>query len=242
MDKKQSKLLKSKVCAFCGKEGDITRDHIPPRGLFGDPKPSNLITVPSCATCNNSSSADDQYFVTALSLDMRSDAKSIGSVNKKTRRGLLRQDSRKFKENLLKNPKYLELRSPNGLYAGNTVALTIEPVRLWKTIEKIAKDLVYKITEKVVSAEYVLTTRFYYQWEDLGSDFPFYIMNHTRKNPNHHYSIGDGVFECYGFEIRENWFWMIDFYRNHRSICIMSHSIDPELRTFIEDQKEKLMA
>src|SRR5713226_1536877 len=39
---------------------NLTRDHIPPKNLFPDPKPSNLITVSCCATCNSKFSKDDE--------------------------------------------------------------------------------------------------------------------------------------------------------------------------------------
>lgn len=239
MGRKKNKLLRNGTCAFCGKQGEVTKDHIPPKGLFPDPKPSNLITVPSCLDCNNKTSDDDQYFITVLSLDMRSDEIATANVNMKTLRGLIRQDSEKFKENLIKDARPMELRTPSGLYAGKTVALSIDPFRLWKTVEKVAKGLVYRITHKVVTEEYVLTTRFYYHWEDLGADFPYYIMDHARSNPQYHYAIGNGAFECSGFEVKGHWFWLMDFYKNHRAMCIMSNSLDPERRVWVEQRKKE---
>lgn len=54
---------KTGTCVFCGAEGEITADHVPPKGLFpkliaGDP----LITIPACLSCNGGTSADDEYF------------------------------------------------------------------------------------------------------------------------------------------------------------------------------------
>ena len=49
-------------CVYCGSEENITREHIPPKALFPPPKPSNLITVPACNTCNGKKSIDDEYF------------------------------------------------------------------------------------------------------------------------------------------------------------------------------------
>jgi hypothetical protein len=52
-------------CAFCGAPS-ATRDHIPPRGVFGDvlkhARGTQLITVPACLTCNWGSAEDDTYF------------------------------------------------------------------------------------------------------------------------------------------------------------------------------------
>lgn|SRR5262249_2431391 len=48
-------------CVFCGKAA-ATRDHVPPKGVFLDPLPTNLVTVPACEACNSSTKLDDEYF------------------------------------------------------------------------------------------------------------------------------------------------------------------------------------
>ena len=58
-------------CVYCGREAQLTSDHIPPKNLFPKPRPSNLITVPSCKRCNRSASKDDEYL--RLVLVMRED-------------------------------------------------------------------------------------------------------------------------------------------------------------------------
>jgi hypothetical protein len=55
-------------CVYCGQIGPITYDHVPPQNLFGLPKPTNLIKVPSCFKCNNEASKDDEYFRFTISL------------------------------------------------------------------------------------------------------------------------------------------------------------------------------
>ena len=50
------------VCFNCGSRQNITRDHIPPKGFFNAPIPTNLITVPCCESCNSSFSNDDEAF------------------------------------------------------------------------------------------------------------------------------------------------------------------------------------
>jgi len=44
------------------REASTSDDHIPPKTIFGDKKPSDLITVPACEGCNNGCSLDDEYF------------------------------------------------------------------------------------------------------------------------------------------------------------------------------------
>lgn len=52
----------SASCYLCGLVPADTRDHIPPRGLFPEPRPTNLVTVPCCRRCNSDFAPEDDYF------------------------------------------------------------------------------------------------------------------------------------------------------------------------------------
>jgi hypothetical protein len=54
-------------CFLCGATDNLTRDHIPPKGLFPKPRPSNLYTAPCCGPCNNGASQEDEYLRMAAS-------------------------------------------------------------------------------------------------------------------------------------------------------------------------------
>lgn len=47
-----------------------TRDHVPPKGIFNDPKPSNLITVDSCNECNLDHSGFDERLRAFAAIDI----------------------------------------------------------------------------------------------------------------------------------------------------------------------------
>lgn len=49
------------ICVYCGKEKKLTVDHVPPKLLFTQPYPPNLLTVPACRDCNSSFIKDDEY-------------------------------------------------------------------------------------------------------------------------------------------------------------------------------------
>lgn len=49
-----------KWCYLCRSTENLTRDHLPPKNLFPEPRPSNLITVPCCKTCNERFSKLDE--------------------------------------------------------------------------------------------------------------------------------------------------------------------------------------
>ena len=44
------------------------RDHIPPKGVFPSPLPSNLLTVPCCEPCNHKNHSNDELFRTITCL------------------------------------------------------------------------------------------------------------------------------------------------------------------------------
>lgn len=49
-------------CVYCGSDDSLTRDHVPPEGLFSTPLPPNLLTVPCCDRCNGDYELEDEYF------------------------------------------------------------------------------------------------------------------------------------------------------------------------------------
>lgn len=85
-------------CAYCGERRELTRDHVPPRCLFSKPRPGNLITVPSCSSCNAELSKDDQHFHIMITLgidrvkfpkEFADSIDSINRLNEKARLGYL---------------------------------------------------------------------------------------------------------------------------------------------------------
>lgn len=70
-----------------------TRDHVPPKGLFVDPKPTNLICVPCCNACNGEQSGFDDRFRILVASEITANAagrkimaeKVLGSTMAKAR-------------------------------------------------------------------------------------------------------------------------------------------------------------
>jgi hypothetical protein len=56
-----------KICVYCGGTYEDD-DHVPPQCLFPKPRPSDLITVPSCRQCNRRWGLDDEYLRDVLAL------------------------------------------------------------------------------------------------------------------------------------------------------------------------------
>lgn len=71
---------RAEICAYCGAPSPTTRDHIPPKGIFPTPRPDDLVTVPSCAVCNQGASASDERFRAYLSLHVGVGTPSINRL------------------------------------------------------------------------------------------------------------------------------------------------------------------
>src|SRR6266480_480137 len=77
------------ICALCAERPATTREHVPARSLFPDPKPQDLITVPACAPRNNGTGPDDQYFLDTLALiDQERPSAALEQLHQKVGRGL----------------------------------------------------------------------------------------------------------------------------------------------------------
>jgi hypothetical protein len=57
----------SKSCYLCGATDNLTSDHIPPKVLFPQPRPNDLITTEACKDCNEGFSKDDALLAVWLS-------------------------------------------------------------------------------------------------------------------------------------------------------------------------------
>lgn len=117
-----------------------TRDHVPPYGLFCDPKPSNLITIPCCFECNDKhSDADEQFRIfcaTQLGANVAGEKivvkKVIGSTMKQRRQ-------RKFIMALAQTMKPVVLNTPQGAQEVTRFSTPAGPVLL--TAKNIVKGL-----------------------------------------------------------------------------------------------------
>ncbi len=114
---------KIKWCYLCRATENLTRDHVPPENLFPKPKPSNLITVPCCKTCNEGFSKLDEQFRAFVS-----SAANVTEIGKMVMR------SKVFGGSLKKSPA-LKNQMAKDVFRG-TVMTELGPV----TVPLIAMD------------------------------------------------------------------------------------------------------
>jgi hypothetical protein len=131
-------------CVYCGVEPGTTRDHVPPKALFPEPRPPDLVTVPCCEFCRESQSRDDEYFKTMLL--MRHDVakhpageRLVASVT----RALARPQNRRFTDNLLRSVRPIDVRSLAGLYLGPGSTYAVDVRRLDDVVRRTMLGLYF---------------------------------------------------------------------------------------------------
>lgn len=130
----------SEKCFLCGSTQNLTRDHVPPANLFKPPLPTDIITVPSCLTCNGSYSLDEEYFRACVATqgywnpigEWIWDNKVVGSTFHR---------SPALKKTITSTYVNVPVRTPSGLYLGEQGALHYRVDRLQRVIEKICRGL-----------------------------------------------------------------------------------------------------
>lgn len=129
------------TCTYCGEVALVTRDHIPPESLFPKPRPSNLVTAPSCRKCNNGASMDDEYF--RLTLSIRDSAKRplSKSVADTALRGLQRDQHARFRGKFLQGVREVDIETPDGVYVGRGGVYDVDLERLGKVVTRIIRGL-----------------------------------------------------------------------------------------------------
>jgi hypothetical protein len=121
----------------------LTDDHVPPKCLFVN-RPSDLITVPSCAGCNQGASQDDDYFRLVLTIkhDAGDHPEAKGAAAK-AMRGLARPQARGFRQSLFQSLTPVEVFSSGGIYLGNAGGYNIDLNRLSRVVRRITTGLFY---------------------------------------------------------------------------------------------------
>ena len=132
------------VCVYCGCTEALTDDHIPPKSIFPKQRPSNLITVRSCRTCNEGASKDDEYF--RLMISMRHDTGDHPAVKKilpTIYRSLQKSTKKGFQQALFNSMGDIDIVSAGGIYLGIAPGYDVDLRRLDRVAARITAGLYF---------------------------------------------------------------------------------------------------
>ena len=135
------------VCVFCGRRRLLTKDHVPPKCLFGEKgkRPSDLVTVPACKNCNMKASGDDEYLRLVLAGTVEASRHPVaGSLMPAITRSLGRPEAIGFAKMFVQNVSIVRTFTSSGLYVGKMPALSVDHMRLARIIEKIIRGLFFE--------------------------------------------------------------------------------------------------
>jgi len=146
----------SRTCGYCGSAEVKTRDHIQPKAIFPVPRPSDLITVPYCASCNHGASDSDELFRAYLSLHVGLDTPSTGQLWAETLRGV--RNNRRLHRRLLSEMEPIWLTTSSGVIHGQGVRGRWDSEAHDRTIERMVRGLYFHHYQEVLGLRVTIKT------------------------------------------------------------------------------------
>lgn len=202
---------------YCCNKNAVSKEHVPPKCIFPNPRPSNIITIPSCDTHNLEKSKDDEYFrwfiVTACA-EFSSEAVKL--LKGKVIRGLRRSPAllNMIMQGAIKD---IDVYSKGGIWLGRRPGFKYNKKRIVRVLKLICKGLYfYHFNKKVINSQkFVLKFN-----PDLDENLKKAIT--TLKLSN----IGDGrVFSYRYYSKSENnidrTMWFMLFYDSLLVNCVL---------------------
>jgi hypothetical protein len=210
-----------KPCIYCCSIENPTKDHIPPKNLFAKPRPNNLLTVPSCKSCNEGFHLDDDYLQMIMQTYIKTSEHTESlKIKQKFIRSIHRKESVGFRQSILTNTSWIEINTEGGIYLGNALELNADWSRIERVIKRIVKGLFYLKNGIILSSDYVLevspiSTRTKEDMAEVKQTLlPLEMQNET--------IIGDNVFS-YRVIFHEGNIhqtaWLLIFYGNFPFLC-----------------------
>ncbi len=134
-------------CVFCGNPA-TTRDHVPPQGVFPDPKPTDLITVPACESCNLRTTLDEEYFRWLVATGSAESENAVKLVKERILPKFQRRPA--FLHHVMKGATRVDVHSEDGIYLGKKPAFHFDRHRIQVVIEKIVRGLYFRELDVVL--------------------------------------------------------------------------------------------
>jgi hypothetical protein len=203
-------------CIYCQVNPKETNDHVPPKGLFRQPRPSNLVTVPACLPCNNGFSGEDDYFLN-LALEWAASESSDGrGVAEKRLRSMKRKEGRNVWKPFFAKAKAVEVYSPGGLYLANSLEFSLDMGKLIRTVNRMIRGLYFEFTKAPLPlGDYTRSMLFsHYVEKHKNEPKAVEFVQFIPQLPGR--VIGQDTFEVRYFVLdpaRHSSFWYLEFYR-----------------------------
>ncbi len=203
-------------CVWCGRYGPLEDDHVPPRSFFPRPRPSDLITVPSCRTCNRGWARDGDYARLAIVMNATVEAHpSAAAVATTAQRGLARPQqagfTRAFLEAVRPTPTLRDGRA--SITDGST--LMVDAHRMHRFLARVVQGLYYNRTGVRLPDSHEAICFWLGAIASNADLSPAVFAIAERLSSLPPTVVGDGAF-CFRFALEPSMpyvsFWLLHFY------------------------------
>jgi hypothetical protein len=209
-------------CTYCRRKA-TTEDHVPPKCLFATR--CDLITVPSCGSCNSGASKDDEYFRLAITSRLEAgNHAEVQAISPRIHRSLERPQARGFKQQLLNNMMPVEVASPGGILLGVAPGYNVNLRRLDRVVARVVKGLFFHELEHRLSTTYEAVAYAEDGLRDLDAatrdrlrEYCGIATSQLQKN------VGRDVFSYWHVATQEDsnaTFWVMTFYKSTAFIAL----------------------
>ena len=216
---------------YCRSPEDLTRDHIPPRSFFPQPRPTNFITVSCCRNCHEEFTENDEYFRNYLIFSPQCRGHvAARQLQENGLRSMQDPNAGEFSNplfNIGNHYWHRNLPSPMAPAPGTTVAA--DDMRIDNVIERIVVGLFWKENDKYFPDDYAI--------EIVGSYDPRYmnwpVQQSVRRLQSEEgpVNIGEGVFQYWWSWAEQappgethTSDWMLRFYEGTTFLCRVAKS------------------
>ena len=160
----RTKAQQTQLCAICGARRATTRDHIPPKGIFPKPRPNDLITVPACAACNNSTSSLDESFKVFVGFAAGHGPDGEVLFREQTVRTL--DHNRRLKRSIARTLRDVWVKTPEGIALGKRPAVLLDSNAHDSIVEKTIRGLHFHHSGTVLGDHVDITVNWHYHLTD----------------------------------------------------------------------------
>jgi hypothetical protein len=135
----------SGLCIYCGQRPATTKDHVPPKSFFAQPRPDNLITVPCCYQCNAGYGTDDERVRNILtSQDATEDHTAIREqLGGKRNRSWQRNQGKSSFRHVVASLKVVDAYTASGIFLGERLAFDLDQPVIDRFIGRTTRALMY---------------------------------------------------------------------------------------------------
>jgi len=148
------------TCVICGKNPATTRDHIPPKGIFPKPRPSDLITVPACPPCNKSTSDFDEVFKVFMGIAGGHGPEGERMFKEQTAHTL--QHNLRLKGEISNTLRNVWVKTSGGIILGKKPAVLLNSKAHDQIIEKTIRGLHFHHTGNVLGEQADISVNWHY--------------------------------------------------------------------------------